>query len=212
MLRHISFSMGTLLLGFSQVLSSQAALTVFFATTLFPGWQHHEISTVVPKCYVTTDTCRPALRDTEQTPQHPDLPSFWFYIPTLGTEIPFSLWKNSLQKTFYKTWNRVAQSLIANAFSLLLLRETRWNLSLFWKHAHLFMLLSCGRPLCLSLNSSAQFYAYMSPTHCLQIRETPINLEARGPEPNVHHPLMASQANVPVSLPLGGRKSVIQNN
>lgn len=88
-------------------------------------------------------------------------------------------------------------------FSSLLLRETRWNLSLFWKHAHLFMLLPCGRPLCLSLNSSAQFYAYMSPTHCLQGRQTPMNLEARGPEPNVHHPLMASQANVPVSLPLG---------
>lgn len=29
-------------------------------------------------------------------------------------------------------------------------------------------------------------------------------------EPNVHHPPTASQANVPASLPLVGRKSVLQ--
>lgn len=52
----------------------------------------------------------------------------------------------------------------------------------------------------------------MPPAHCLQVRQTLVNLEARGPEPDAHHHLMASQTNVPVSLPLVGRMRVIQNN
>lgn len=64
----------------------------------------------------------------------------------------------------------------------------------------------------LELTQQCTVLCLRVPDSLPQVGQTRRNLEARGPEPNVHPPLVASQANVPVSLPLVGRKSVMQNN
>lgn len=61
-------------------------------------------------------------------------------------------------------WNPASHGLVSDCqlFLLRLLAREKMKLGLFWKHAHLFTLLPCGRSLCLSLNSSAHFSACVS--------------------------------------------------
>lgn len=74
------------------------------------------------------------------------------------------------RNTFYKLeefstgdflWNPASRGSVSDCqpFLLHLLQREKIKLGLFWKHAHLFMLLPHGRSLCLSLNSSAHFSA-----------------------------------------------------
>lgn len=94
------------------------ALTLFSPIPLSPGWQHHEISTAVPKCHVTEDTGHPALRDTDKHLNALICPCSNFTHQLLGQKYSFTLWKNSLLKTFYKTWHHMALSLIVQLFLL----------------------------------------------------------------------------------------------
>lgn len=128
------------------------ALTIFSPTPLSPGWQHHEISTAVPKCHVTEDTGHSALRDTDKHLNALICPCSNFTHQLLGQKYLLHFgrilcWRLSTKPG--TTW--------------LCLWGTSGDPTLFWKHAHLFMLLPCGRPLCLSLINSAQFYAYTYP-------------------------------------------------
>lgn len=56
------------------------------------------------------------------------------------------------------------------------------------------------------------FFCLRAPAHGFQVQQTLVYLEARRPEPNAHHSMMASQTNVPVSLSLVARTSFVRNN